>query len=289
MIRLAAQSLTPAVRAWLRDTRHARILHVFERAVNLAAGADVCALVSPDIGNGPFNVVLPAYDFARRLTASDTVSVTLTTIRLGDLLIDTTTADVWNPCPDWHLLRAQRARLRAHVPAIHAVLRQYAPANSLAHLAVDLTAPPSGLDARFVETARQRWQDMLQAALGQDPAACVISARGLAGLGGGLTPAGDDWLVGCALAAHLGLPSPPAAAILLAAIRVAAPATNPLSASWLRAAADGACGQLWHTLLASCLQPDPRTVQQAAVALVRQGHTSGADALAGFVALLAGA
>ncbi len=99
-----------------------------------------------------------------------------------------------------------------------------------------------------------------------------------------MTPAGDDWLLGAALAAHSGFPTPDAAALLLIAVRLAAPGTNPLSASWLRAAVDGACGAHWHRLFAACLYQDAGAVARAAEAIVAQGHSSGADALAGFLA-----
>lgn len=286
MTRLTAQSATPAVRAWLRQTRPARILHVFEHVVNLIAGDDVLSLVTPNIGNGPFNAVLPAGDFTRHVTASDPVRVAPGAVTVGDLVIDFASAALWNPRPDWGQLRAQRQRLRAHAPVIRAVLQRHAPADSLAHLVIDLPAPPSGFAAHTVDAARQHWQRLYRGALALDRAACEAGAARLAGLGGGLTPAGDDWLVGCALAAQLGLPSPPAAALILQAVRQAAPGTNALSSCWLRAAVDGACGEHWHAFFARCVQADERAVFEAASAIARQGHSSGADALAGYLALV---
>ena len=286
MTRLTAQSLTPAVRAWLQASRHARILHIFERVVNLIAEDDVISLVAPDVGNGPFNVVLPVFDFARQMTPSDPLRITPDALYMGDLVIDVSSAALWNPYPDWQTIRAQQARLRAHMPVVRAVLQEHAPADSLAHLVVALPAPLSALETHVVNTAQQHWRNLVEGALNLDRAACVSGAAQLAGLGSGLTPAGDDWLLGCALAAHAGFPSPEAAALILDAVRRAASDTHPLSACWLRAAADGACGQDWHTFFESCLQADARSVYQAAVQIVRQGHSSGADALAGYVALV---
>jgi hypothetical protein len=286
MTQLRAQSLAPAVRAWLQVNRHARILHIFERAVNLIAGDDVISLVTPDGGNGPFNVVLPDFDFARQIAPSDPLQISPDALYIGDLVIDVSSAAIWNPCPDWQTICAQQARVWAHAPVIRAVLGQHAPANSLAHLVVDLPAPLSELEAHVVNSARQGWQNLVEGARHLDRAACVSGAAQLAGLGSGLTPAGDDWLLGCALASHAGFPSPEAAALILDAVRRAASGTHPLSAGWLRAAADGACGQDWHTFLACCLQADARSVYQAALPIVRRGHSSGADALAGYVALI---
>jgi hypothetical protein len=259
---------------------------MFERAVNLIAGDDVISLVAPEIGNGPFNVVLPDFGFARQIAPSDPLHITPDALYIGDLVIDVSSAALWNPCPDWQTLRAQQASLRAHAPVVRAVLQQHAPANSLAHLVVELPAPPSALETEVVNSARQRWQKLLEGALDLDHARCVAGAAQLAGLGSGLTPAGDDWLLGCALAAHAGFPSLEAASLILEAVRRAASGTHPLSACWLRAAADGACGQDWHTFLARCLQADARSVYQAALPIVRHGHSSGADALAGYIALV---
>jgi DNA-binding LacI/PurR family transcriptional regulator len=42
----------------------------------------------------------------------------------------------------------------------------------------------------------------------------------------------------------------------------------------------------WHDLLNSIRSDDEKAVWSAAVALIRHGHTSGADALAGFMMAL---
>ena len=66
----------------------------------------------------------------------------------------------------------------------------------------------------------------------------------------------------------------------------AIPLTNRLSASWLAAAARGEAGQPWHTLvdaLASGNEPRLKTTIKEIIAV---GHTSGADALAGFICAL---
>jgi hypothetical protein len=286
MTRLTAQSLTPTGRAWLRHERRVRILHIFERVVNLIAGGGVLSLVTPEIGDGPFNVVLSSHTFAQQIAVSDPLRIAPNGLHIGDIVIDLSSAALWNPYLDWQQLRVEGARLRAQAPVIRAVLQQYAPANSLAYMVVDLPTPPSSLEVHFVNAARQHWHDLYQGALHLDHAVCAASAEQLVGLGSGLTPAGDDWLLGCALAAHLGLPSPTAAALILDAVRLAAPGTNPLSSCWLRAAVEGACSRYWHTFFARCLEADSRAVCQAALHIVQQGHSSGADALAGYFALL---
>jgi hypothetical protein len=107
----------------------------------------------------------------------------------------------------------------------------------------------------------------------------------LLGLGPGLTPAGDDVLVGRLLAAQArwplgGIPaSPDLAAPLLAA---AENRTTRLSLAFLRAAAAGECGQAWHDLW-----PTPGASSGSREAAIRvilgTGQTSGAAALWGFL------
>ena len=56
---LDALSLAPDADRWLEGSRQLHVLHVFERVCNLInEHADVLSIVTPQIGNGPFNLVL---------------------------------------------------------------------------------------------------------------------------------------------------------------------------------------------------------------------------------------
>lgn len=278
---LKAQSISTTIRAWLNNPHHAWILHLFDQAINLISGTDILSLVPPHIGDGPFNIVVSPVEFTRYVTLADPIHLSSDEIQIGTLTIDLSSAVQWDPHPDWNYLRKHRSCLQQQASIIREVLRQHAPANSLARLIIDIPAPSSRLDTHFVNAARHHWQYICQAARELDQAACTAHVKKLVGLGPGLTPAGDDWLLGCALAAHLDLPSPAAAAILLNAIReTPTTRTNPLSANWLCAAVDGACSSLWHAVLAC------DDTYQTALQIVKQGHSSGADALAGYFTVL---
>jgi hypothetical protein len=122
-----------------------------------------------------------------------------------------------------------------------------------------------------------------------DPYPPTILAQGvtrLAGLGTGVTPAGDDWLVGGTLAIWAVRPETEAESVGAHIAGTARPRTTPLSAAWLDAAARGECHEDWHALLDSVRSGDGQAVRAAAAAIIRHGHTSGADALAGFVMVL---
>lgn len=284
-MRLTAQSLTLSTRTWLHTVPRVRVLHVFPRVCNLIdAEQYVLSLVTPETGSGPFNVVVPPVDFTRNVTPADSVCAAPDHLRVGTLDIDLSAAAVWNPSPDWLALRDQRDRILARIDVLESALRDHAPANSLAHVVVDLPTPESAVEAQMLRVAAQQARVFVQGLRVLDRGMCVSSAARLAGLGGGLTPAGDDWLLGCALAAWIVQPFPRAVAIVQQAIRHAVAQTNPLSAAWLEMAAHGMCSHRWHVLLDCLAHGSGRDLYAAAREVVRQGHSSGADALAGFIA-----
>jgi len=101
----------------------------------------------------------------------------------------------------------------------------------------------------------------------------------LIGLGPGLTPSGDDFLIGTlALLAAVGQTNTHAA--LGRAVVAGAGRTSPLSASLLREAAAGHVGENLHAMVAAVIAGDADGAIDAAT---RIGHTSGWDALAGAV------
>jgi hypothetical protein len=119
-----------------------------------------------------------------------------------------------------------------------------------------------------------------------DPAACARHVPRLAGLGPGLTPAGDDFLVGAILGAWILHPQERARSLAGPAAEAAARLTSTLSAAWLRWAGRGAVGETWQALFRAVLLDDRRAERSALDRILATGHTSGADALAGFVAAL---
>ena len=110
----------------------------------------------------------------------------------------------------------------------------------------------------------------------------IDGARQLAGLGQGLTPGGDDFIIGVMFAAWSGLYGTAAKAFCIRLAQTAAPRTTTLSGAFLHAAARGEAMSVWHTLLTAFARPSDFV--PALQALFQVGHTSGADALAGFIA-----
>jgi hypothetical protein len=65
---------------------------------------------------------------------------------------------------------------------------------------------------------------------------------------------------------------------------VALPRTSPLSAAWLKAGANGEAGEYWHRMFDAWSAGQTVALDESIRNILASGHTSGADALAGFSA-----
>jgi hypothetical protein len=306
MAHLVSRSISRTIRAGLLSEQAAtwRVLGVFDQACNLATPAgDVVALVLPDVGDGPLNVVLDTVDASgteiqpgafRTLEPGMAANLDGGALRIGDLAIALAHAEAWEPCPDWQSLRVHRTYVAGRLPLVWSHARRHAPQGSLVSLvrcrgdsgpplreeaALPRAQATAAVARNAAETLRTGWEladtGLSQAAAGQ-----------LAGLGGGLTPAGDDFLAGVMLWAWLAHPSPADFCRSLSAC--AAPRTTTLAAAFLRAAARGECGVAWHHLLVVLAGGREDRLETAVEGVVARGHTSGADTLAGFLWLACG-
>jgi hypothetical protein len=116
----------------------------------------------------------------------------------------------------------------------------------------------------------------------------VEAAVGLVGLGPGLTPSGDDFLVG--LLAGLEAIGHPARATIAAAVAGVAPSrTTPIGAWVLRHAARGSFPERLHDALIALARGDEAAIRDAIERAMAYGATSGADTLVGLFAGLDGA
>ncbi len=118
-----------------------------------------------------------------------------------------------------------------------------------------------------------------EAIVQHDPRRAATNARGLLGLGEGLTPSGDDALVGIEAALHA--LDHPLAGFLGAALDDVDARTTAVAATLLRHAASGEFAERLHVLLDALTGPAddalPRSIAQA----VTWGASSGTDCLVG--------
>jgi hypothetical protein len=256
--------------AFCRDSRTATVEAVFERSFYLRAGSDFVCVGEPDVGNGPLTLIgyLRLPDLA--LQARQPASLSDRHIAIGNSLrLTLDQADAWRP-PAWPVCPSP-ARLIDTCEALARRTAIDAPEHALARHWARLAGPRI---ATF-----ERWlSDVIARAAPSGDA-----ARGLLGLGPGLTPSGDDCLVG-ALALLDCIGERDAHAALGRAIIEALPgATSALSACLLRAAAAGHIGEALHRAVSSVIAGD---VDAAIAAVETIGHSSGWDMMAGVTTTL---
>jgi hypothetical protein len=313
-VQISARSISRAVQEQLHRSRashlDARVLAVFEHACDLVTHeGDVVALVTPRAGDGPLNVVVdgPGGLFAG-LEPGEPATLVGECLWVGGLRVDLGRAAVWEPRPDWDALRARRDTIAASLPLLRDLCLHVAPTGSLlsgtrggrtpgfsreipAEAGRPSVAVPPIQDSthvgatlaaiwRAAEVLREGWEGSVER--------LHEGVLGLAGLGSGLTPAGDDFLTGTLLWAWLAHPAP--APFCRALVEAAIPRTTVLSAAFLRAAARGECSAPWHRLLGALGERVEAqgtgwqlVLHKAVQEIMAHGATSGADTLAGFL------
>jgi hypothetical protein len=143
--------------------------------------------------------------------------------------------------------------------------------------------------SRLTRRARAAIARLRQAVDAASPAALLEASTDLVGLGPGLTPSGDDFLVGCLGTLRVMEPRQATLVDAVAAplLALAAGRTTRVGLSFLRHALRGEFAAPVKDVLES-LGPasSVSAVEQATAGLLSWGHSSGADTLAGIIAAL---
>lgn len=249
-----ALSLTPAVNDWLKNSRHPRILHFFDRACNLInEHRGILSIVTPQIGNGPFNLVIEDNVlFSKHLHIQSPISIHESQLALGDFVISLDHARTWSPRPDWERVHVKKDEITDRVSKL--------------------------------QIAHDEFPGSLSSALANaDISSCLSASRQLAGLGQGLTPSGDDFIMGAIHAAWIIHPYEIASVIAREIAKTTTSLTTSLSAAWIRSAGRGEAGILWHHFFDALISGNMIAIQESMEKILAVGETSGADGLAGFV------
>ncbi len=258
---IQAHSTTPAVTDWLSQTHRPRFLHIFENTCNLInEHREVLSIVTPEIGNGPFNLVIGnKISFPEYINIKSPIYNSPDHLHLGQLSIRTADANLWNPRPDWEALYIRRENICKQ--STNSAINQSSFSNpQFSNVLI------AGISSAFV-------------------AADITTAKSLAaqvaGLGIGLTPSGDDFLMGALYAAWTIHPREKVEPFAKEIAESAAPLTTSLSAAWLKSAGRGEAGISWHEFFDAMIFPNS-DLEPPISKILSSGHTSGADALAGF-------
>ncbi|MBT3534110.1 MAG: DUF2877 domain-containing protein [Rhodospirillaceae bacterium] len=171
-------------------------------------------------------------------------------------------------------------KLTAGLDSIEIMVDQQAPAEGLSRFIFDpARAAMDDLLLRRASSAIDRIRQWLRGD-GADPTSFDDGVRGLIGLGPGLTPSGDDFLVGIMVALAEMQETGLLEALSATIGKYAAARTNSISAAHLSAAAAGLGTDALHRTIQSILSGgDGLTGNLSDLANI--GHCSGWDALAG--------
>ncbi len=287
---------------------------IFRRAVNIAFDDTVLALLSHNLPRMPNSVRLSA-GVMERLAQSLQPGMEVW-VGDGRLLIEECDFSLhlpetapWEPRPEITAYRWQREVVAHHVQLLARYLADWPLQDGLAPLVEPLLVGqtmqerfPATLKAgasqgacvptRYEQSAREmalpRLRMLVQASRRQDITGVEEAAWGLAGLGPGLTPAGDDALAGVAavmalLGSRLSADARPRDYIAEIIAGVAQPRTTLLSGVLLTHAARGEVAEhVGELLLALALPAEAsEVVLFAAERVLAFGATSGGDTLLG--------
>lgn len=259
-----------------------RIQGVYRSVFNITTADGILTVASPDGGGLPNGILADLGDDWRAigLRPGMVVHARDVDIRVPDagLEIQFGSAPRWSPrfrseatvadvAPSVWARRAAATRTIAQ--------RQATTAGFGALLGTEVTHDPVGI----LEIARPMVVGVTRALEVGDRTGAAESAARLIGLGPGLTPSGDDVLVGIEAALHA--VGHPAAGFLAPALGDVAERTTDVAATFLRHAAAGEFAERVHTLLASLLGSDDETIPAAIDRAVAWGATSGMDCLLG--------
>ncbi|NPV86231.1 MAG: DUF2877 domain-containing protein [Anaerolineae bacterium] len=247
------------------------LLGCFERSIDLLAGEEVIALVTPQIDNGPFYIVvdrLPDKPLPEQIKADWYGQV----LSLGEWTIDfSLPPPVWEPRVNWEEVALSRQSLACLRKLVQEDAKRRG-CHSLFSAVVLGSVPPLA-------------EELGKALSALDIDGVSFCAARIAGLGMGLTPAGDDFLAGVMLAlqAYAALPAEQKRMLLQAVYTAAENRSTRLSRAYLKAAYEGMADAHWHRLLYSLTDGRETVLCKTVAEVLHFGETSGLDMANGFV------
>jgi hypothetical protein len=266
----------------------AQVHSVFLRACNIETDSgELVTLLAAGSGNLPHGIrcaspFAPLSAWLRRGQAATLDGATLR-IPAADFVVDLSRAAVWNgtvaaASPDLHGAEAHGA-----LRELCETLREHAPDQGVAPALFSSGSPHSTLERALVARMAQTLPILARATDTSDAGAVVSALSALVGLGAGLTPAGDDFIVGYLAALWSGSRREPGIAALLRALAVPVGQlslhTNAISRQMLLDALQGHFSErLTEVVGCVCGGGD---VAGATMRALEVGHSSGADVLCG--------
>jgi len=257
-----------------------RVHSVFARTVNIEVeGGDLVTLACRSVDNAPDTVVIDVEGFGDSgIGRGDRVDVAPGTLGVGSLRVCLDGVSSWSVAlPSYP---RDDARLRANLHWVRDRLRR---TDHRSHL------PGQGRSADpFADASRAaleaRSAALCAALLHADLDAARAGAATMVGLGPGLTPSGDDFLVGLFAILNVAKsPCHPMRALCGDVVAIARTSTNAISVAALANAARGRVRESIHALARELIDGAPGGLRPALDRVLAIGATSGSDIVAGLV------
>jgi hypothetical protein len=257
---------------------------VFARTVNIEVEAgDLVTLASRGVDNAPDTIVIDIEGFGDAgVDRGDLVETASGALGVGPLRVSLDGVSSWSASLPAY--PSDDARLRANLRWVRDRLRQTGERSR---------APGrwSSADA-FADQSRAaletRSASLRDSLLRADLDAARAGAAAMIGLGPGLTPSGDDFLVGLFAILNIAQsPCHPMRAICGDVVAIARTATNAISVAALANAARGRVRESIHALAREMIDGTPEGLRPALDRVLAIGATSGSDMVAGLVSGLA--
>ena len=265
----------------------ASVMGATSKGIFLLLPARRMVFLSREQHRGPLTVNLPDLPDLGLVNGAP-VAIVDGVIRLGSAVVDTNGAERWRARP-LNLVLPEPANILTRLRHVARRLVEEKQGAGLSGLLSGLLKLPAGSETTDAQLLSDLQKVRATLSAGGDVSAAVAPLVGCLGRGGGLTPSGDDLVVGLLLALSYGRGWFGADESIeqLSAQLVAAAArkTTTLSANLIAMAVLGQADERLVTALTGIItgRPEPAVV---AAGLASWGNSSGADALVGMTLVL---
>ncbi len=290
---LNGQLVSQNVLNWMDSTTNPRILNIFPQAINLINEArGVISILSNKHRPNPFSIILELNDlnFRNLMVEDANVLIENSIIKIGQIIIETEFSETWQP----KIFRKSHTEFKQNFLNIFErkhleKLINLSPYDSLLSIFDSIIANYSSHPTQIQEdfTSFQKFilkpaNKFTEGIAHFDLKLIEEGASGLVGLGQGLTPSGDDFIVGGLFANWVLNTSVSTTSKIDSLFRNIVKSTTSLSAEWIKSACRGEFEVIWHDLAKAIRNENVDKFQFILEQILETGHSSGADALAGF-------
>jgi hypothetical protein len=270
-----------------------RVHSVFRRACNIETDdGPLVTVLAQGQGNLPHGIrsALPeAADFRALLSVGYAVVADGVCVRIpqAGITMDLSGASVWHCGLAAGIVDLDSDETLSALLLVRAILEKQAPPSGFAPLLLRDEDPDSLLDRAMQKRLRHTLPLLEAATVSLNPANAAQALAELIGLGSGLTPSGDDFIVGYLAAlfsrhSRAQVLQPFLAALSDTLARLVA-SGNLISRQFILDALEGEFSESLAELVSAISARDGARLRASAAQLVRIGHSSGADSLTGLL------